>query len=283
MLYAPQGKSNTFQVGKVFRRETSSRNQKRLREFYQFDYDMKGYPERFSVFECLDTLIDCLDVIGIGRDMYDVKINDRRIVNKLLENAKVPEELRKTTCSTIDKLDKYRSWELVTKELKEKGVEDPDKVRAEFCKNIQQRTRSKDGYWMEPAYFDTIPNLSYSSTLVRGLDYYTGVVFEVVLKDTRMSIAAGGQYNDSIGFSIGLDRIQDLIPPLSEYQRKTWYLITFGGIEVEIAALKRAREMRQDYYRVKIYPIKKASKIKNAIAKINKDSGLFEVLGPDDI
>ena len=148
--------------------------------------------------------------------------------------------------------------------------------------------------YISPAVFEMFPQLQRDGTLVRGLDYYTGVVFEVKLRiknrnGSACSISGGGQYQDSIGFSIGLDRILDL-PSVAEKfkgalaRQKPLYLITFGGDHVQAQALKKAKEIREERgIPVKIYPIPKAAKIKNAIAKANNDSGEFLVFGPDDL
>ena len=281
----------SFQVGKVFRRDTPNQSQLRWREFYQFDYDLKGFDdETHAILECLDTLYTCLEKLGLGRDQCTVSINDRRAINAALARAEIPAEYWKTTCSTLDKLDKLGSWDAVVGELRDvKGV--PNAERIQKC--VEEIDLTTDEY-ISPSVFEVFPDLRFDGTLVRGLDYYTGVVFEVKLGDknkngSSCSISGGGQYRDSIGFSIGLDRILDhpnVVATFSDRleKKKPLYLITFGGKEVQMEAIKKARGLRKERgVPVKIYPIPKPAKLKNAIEKANKDSGEFLVFGPDDL
>ena len=265
IMYAPLGKSCTFQVGKVYRREKASTSSMRLREFYQFDYDLKGYPIEYSRLEILDALFSTLDCIGLDRTCYTVYVNDRNSVNTALADI-VPQEQLNTVCSSLDKLDKIGKQKVV-EELVSKNISDPTKVIDAINNNVCTIDKTLFGY-----------PIQYLPTLVRGLDYYTGIIFEVVLNKQRITIAAGGEYQDSIGFSLGLDRILELCKPIDS--QEVIYIITFGDRVRE--AMERARVLRDGGSPAQVYPITSEKQLRNAIAKINKLSGLFEVVGPSD-
>lgn len=251
MKYAPNGKSKTFQFGKVYRRDNPSAG--RWREFYQFDYDMKGYPQKYGLFECIDLLWQLLKIAKV--DAEQIIINDISRSKRLLENYSA-EEI-KIIFSTLDKFDKVNDWEKILVELKNKEINDVDRIQSLFSQDyvIPQLDELNIPYKVVP-------------TLVRGLSYYTGYVFEVVGVN-GLSIAGGGEYGEFIGFSIGIDRIVD-ISDIQLKPAKMLHLISFGN--TEILVLKKAKEFRQKGYIVNVVYISSYKQIKNAVAKIKSGS-----------
>lgn len=244
MLYERRQNSKTFQVGKVFRRENNSSTQNRFREFYQFDIDFKGIYPTLSLVEMFLLLSDCLRTVGLKKSEYKILVNSRVFIDNVLKTNKFPEELKASTCSSIDKIDKL-GWPQVIKELCNKGISiDPQAFPLSFetsalPDSIQQLQQILEDYDIE---------IEWLPTLVRGISYYTHHIFEVVVpapenqvskdqvsKDTNSksnatshsksnskshstshsepawTIAGGGEYDkDMIGFSLGLDRILSL-------------------------------------------------------------------------
>jgi histidyl-tRNA synthetase len=236
-------------IGKVYRRETTSASNKRLREFYQADFDFVGgfgelLPE-LSIFSMIQKFF-----ADIGWKDYEIIYNYRQILNLCIERANIDNVLFTTVCSSIDKLDKkeeaYVRAELLEKGLTEievvglfEAVDDlkivPPDVK-KFDDRFRECLQNMSGIDMSKIRFDR--------TLARGSDYYTGIIFEVKLTSGNMSssVAGGGRYDElipsylpekkkskkrrkaeaagkvfpkevfpMIGFSFGLDRLMDLV------------------------------------------------------------------------
>lgn len=237
-------KMRRFQVGKVWRRDQPNMKAGRFREFTQVDYDyLDGQCDiNLADAETLSLLIDTLDTI-VGTN-YLVRLNDRNILYNLLEYCGVPTNLYTSICSTIDKLDK-KKWKSLIPELLQKGLNQDviDKLNVELttwknvtCDNIQDvQFISRDVSTRIIKIFEYLQLLLNSTTdklckikldftLARGLDYYTGIIFEVMLtgkKNNIGSIAGGGRYDNlceipCVGFSLGIDRILASRQPLSK-------------------------------------------------------------------
>lgn len=230
-----------YHIAKVYRRDNPARG--RYREFYQCDFDIAGqYDLMVPDFEVLKVLTEILDKLDIGD--YEVKINHRRLLDGMLEICGVPAEKFRTICSAIDKLDKL-AWEDVRKEMvQDKGL--TEEVADKIGKLVQKKGKplellaeltNEDSPFRGNAaseqalaelkqlfsYMDVgkcLNRFVFDLSLARGLDYYTGVIFEAVFVGTvKMgSIAAGGRYDDlvgmfssvqvpSVGMSLGIERV----------------------------------------------------------------------------
>lgn len=201
-----------YTIGKVYRRDNLSRNQIRLREFTQCDFDIVGeHNIEWNNEEVLNYLIDCIKSCYTDVEII-VRINDKQfLLNKLAKCGVRLKEI-KPICSALDKLDKVPK-DKVRLECLEKGIYENVWAQVDTFISTQQ---------LIPLYLQTTnlaPYLQWDSSLVRGLDYYTGLIFEVVVKsgDQMTTIAAGGRYDNlfetlggrprqCVGFSIGLDR-----------------------------------------------------------------------------
>jgi histidyl-tRNA synthetase len=230
-----------YQIGKVFRRDKPSPG--RYREFMQCDYDCldKNNEVRTDI-ETLTLLNDILTVLKekFGLPEYIIRINSREIINDMLTQSDIDESLFSTVCSSIDKLDKI-SWDDVKNEISAKGVFDISiqKLGKFFFQKditfVNKNTVDK----MEKILKERLP-LKLDTTLCRGLTYYTGIIFEVVLKNEKsLSIAGGGRYDNlcdipCVGFSLGIDRILEYIKTEIPSSVKVWVLEINKGNKIEI-------------------------------------------------
>ena len=144
----------------------------------------------------------------------------------MMNSCSIPPELFDGVCSSIDKLDKY-SWDIIGEEIIGKGV---DIESVGKLKMIIENNKLDD----DPSNLNDIlqntSNTVLDLSLARGLNYYTGTIFEVVLKDVKSpSIAGGGRYDDlcgipCIGFSLGIDRILNYCSYRKPNNIKAWVI-----------------------------------------------------------
>lgn len=240
-----------YQIGKVYRRDNPSMTKGRYREFYQCDFDIAGqYSEMIPDVECVRIMKEILGGLDIGD--FTVKVNHRLILDGMFETCGVPSDKFRGICSSVDKLDKT-PWEEVREEMiNEKHLDEKvaDKIGdyvkrhggAELVeellqiKEIAENKRAKEGlesmklFFIYCELYDVLDKVSFDLSLARGLDYYTGIIFEAVLKGEPLtidgeqtsigSIAGGGRYDNlvgmfdskhknvpCVGMSIGIERI----------------------------------------------------------------------------
>ncbi|XP_077287406.1 histidine--tRNA ligase isoform X3 [Arctopsyche grandis] len=243
-----------YHIAKVYRRDNPSITRGRYREFYQCDFDIAGtFDPMIPDAECVRVVVEILESLDIGQ--FVVKLNHRRLLDGIFEACGVSSGCFRTACSSIDKLDKS-PWEEVRKEMiEEKGlsVEATDHIgeyvrlngHSELIEKLltdEKLSKSKaaqeglDAIKLLLQYCDIFgltDKISFDLSLARGLDYYTGVIFEAVLKCDGVvkneessvgSIAGGGRYDNLVGMfdsknkqvpcvgvSIGVERIFSVI------------------------------------------------------------------------
>jgi histidyl-tRNA synthetase len=230
----------SLQAGPVWRAERPQKG--RYRQFYQCDIDLIGEPGVLAEAELIEATSQALAAVGL--DGTTVRLSDRRFLGALAEAAGLPEASRDGFFIILDKLDKI-GWDGVRAELEELGFS-PGPVSAALDKiaDLQDLAPAKIG----DALANAVPNMGddaiedlatttacldrlaagqplswqFDPTLVRGMGYYTGQIFEISHPKTRSSVAGGGRYDKLIGrsldrdvpacgFSIGFERIVDLL------------------------------------------------------------------------
>ena len=274
---------------------------------FQLDFDIAGvYDPMMPDAENLSIIFESLDAIGLGKDVT-IKINHRKILDGLFRVVGVPEDKIRTISSAVDKLDKS-PWEEVKKEMVEqKGL--PATVADDIGKIVQNHgtlpvileqlksderlctsedvRKGLEDMTLLLQYttdFGVVDKLSFDLSLARGLDYYTGLIYEVVCalpsqgssKGSRSteaqvgSIAAGGRYDNlvgtlgdtqipCVGVSFGIDRIFTILKARRAKQadgklrarKLDVFVMAFGsGLPSErmaiVGELRRAK-LRTDY------------------------------------
>jgi histidyl-tRNA synthetase len=242
-----------YHIGKVYRRDTPQMSKGRFREFYQCDFDIAGpsYGKMIPDSEVLKVLVEILSELKLGK--FIVKLNHRKILDATVALSGISEDKFKIVCSSVDKLDK-EPWELVKKELLDKGIteEQCDKLwsfvqlkdspwalleklkQNEALNNYQKSKEALEEMTTLFEYLDIMKiteNFSFDLSLARGLDYYTGLIYEAVLTDSDKvgSIAGGGRYDEllgmfssksipAVGVSIGIERVFNIL----EEHLKVW-------------------------------------------------------------
>ncbi|SKB64553.1 histidyl-tRNA synthetase [Parapedobacter luteus] len=289
-----------FQIQPVWRADRPQRG--RYREFYQCDVDVVGSDSLLNEAEFVLIYHEALTNLGLSD--FTIKLNNRKILTGIAEVLGKPELIVDMTVA-IDKLDKIGLDGVVT-ELLDRGFspEDLEKLQPiiqlqgsnmEKIENLKQVLASSAiglqgideletvlGY-VEKLTGDTaLLNrfVAVDITLARGLNYYTGCIFEVATNEVRMgSIGGGGRYDDltgmfglkgltGVGISFGADRIYDVLEELGLFPestaQSTKVLISNFDKLAELYALPLLQKLRNADIAVELYPA--AAKLKKQLA-----------------
>ena len=226
-----------YQIQPVWRADRPQKG--RYREFYQCDADIVGSESLLNEVDLVALYVTAFEKLNLP---VEIKINNRQILLALAEICGGSEKLIDLTIA-IDKLDKI-GWEKVQVELSSKGFTPAQQEIIQTYLNIEGSNEEKlkklaallgDNASGQTGIAELNYVLNYHNntgmakhlvadfTLARGLNYYTGLIFEVKAKDAQMgSIGGGGRYNDltslfgvpnipGVGISFGVDRIYDVI------------------------------------------------------------------------
>lgn len=224
------GVFRAIQMGPVWRAERPQKG--RYRQFVQCDIDIIGEPGGLAEVELITATAATLDALGLTG--WSVRINDRRILTAMLIHWGVPADLHERALITIDKLDKLGP-DGVAAELAEHGIS-ADGLADTLGTSGWSLLDSADPKGGPPAWLDAdaysdlltlrdaLPHvdLHFDPSLVRGMGYYTGTIFEVAHPSSSSSLGGGGRYDGMIGrflgtdvpacgFSLGFERIVDLV------------------------------------------------------------------------
>lgn len=227
-----------YQIGKVYRGERAQRG--RFREFYQCDIDIIGDGELSLINDAEIPSIIYTTFKELGFNNFTISINNRKILNGLFESLELKENAV-DILRIIDKIDKIGK-ENVIKEIKDLNVDDNkiEKIMSfiQISGNVEDTIKSLKELNIENELFNLgvqelqevtkniaifgVPSENYKIdlTIARGLDYYTGTVYETFLNDYRNlgSVCSGGRYDNlaeyytdkklpGVGISIGLTRL----------------------------------------------------------------------------
>ncbi|KAG9236008.1 histidyl-tRNA synthetase-like protein [Amylocarpus encephaloides] len=200
-----------YHIAKVYRRDQPAMTKGRMREFYQCDFDIAGvYDPMLPDAEIVRIITEVFEGLG-WKGRYTIKLNHRKILDGIFEVCGVPTDKIRTISSAVDKLDKL-PWEEVRKEMTEEkglaakvadkiGVYVVQKGQRDLLSKLQQdETLMANGSMkagladMELLFtyleaFDALENVSFDLSLARGLDYYTGVIYEVVTEGSAPNSA----------------------------------------------------------------------------------------------
>ena len=274
-----------YQIQPVWRADRPQKG--RFREFYQCDADVVGSESLWQEVELVQLYLKSFSELQIPVTLH---INNRKILSGLAEFAGISDQLIDFTVA-LDKLDKIGK-EGVVKELLEKNISQEsidqldflfsqsDDALENFLQLKEKFAENEIGlHGVEELEFVLTKcmdlgispeNLKFDITLARGLDYYTGAIFEVKANDVAMgSIGGGGRYNNltevfgvknipGIGISFGLDRIYlvmeelGLFPDNSESTVK--YLFANYGETEAVEALKIIQKIRERGVSAELYP-----------------------------
>ncbi len=263
-----------YALGPVWRADRPGKG--RFREFTQCDLDTVGSSSPLADAETLLAIDDGLTALGVPE--FRIELNSRQALHGLLDAYGVPEELGTRVLITLDKLDKLRP-DAVAAELTDRGLpaataeslvadlaaDDPDRIR----KQLDGTERGRAGL----AEVDRLLALTghlpagrvvFTPRMVRGLDYYTGAIFEVTAPGFPGSIASGGRYDGLVaalggpdlpacGGSIGIERILSTQAGDADAEPGLDVALTVLATDTEPALVGLAAGLRAAGLRVGVY------------------------------
>lgn len=282
-----------YTIAQCWRFETTQRGRKR--EHYQWNMDIIGVDSIFAEAELLSAVVTFFESVGITSKDVGLKVNSRKVLGAVLQQAGVPDDKFAETCIIIDKLDKI-GGEAVQKELQKKVG-----LPSETSERIVAATKAKSlDEFAELAgvgdseevselrrLFELAEDYGYAdwlqfdASVVRGLAYYTGVVFEGFDRaGVLRAICGGGRYDKllslygskkevpCVGFGFGDCVIIELLQEkgvLPEFPESVEYVVAAYNLDMMGKAMNVARRLRQAGKAVDVYPdiakrVKKAFK-----------------------
>ena len=265
-----------FQVGNVWRADRPQKG--RFRQFMQCDIDIIGDSSNLAEIELISSTVTMLGELGLGN--VTVRINDRRLLKSMATACDIEQEKLSSVFIALDKLDKIGidgvKEELAKLEIAESSIEKycsyfKNTQNTSTCKQFFENFKDAEDIDASKNIDDIIycvkdvisknGNIVFDPTLVRGMSYYTGTIFEISLAEMNMSIAGGGRYDKMIGefcgldvpacgFSIGFERIlwllkQNNFRDSSETQKVAYLISKDVSVEktkqtMQVVAQKRA-------------------------------------------
>ncbi len=273
-----------YQIQPVWRADKPQKG--RYREFYQCDVDVIGSDSLLNEVELVQIIDEVFNKLGVS---HTIKLNNRKVLYGIAESLGAT-GLFMTLTVAIDKLDKIGIGN-VKKELEEGGLDREAIVRVEEILNFTGPTTEKFRFLEEKLkssetglkgiremetvfrHVDSLEpgaRVEFDLTLARGLNYYTGAIFEVVSNDVAIgSICGGGRYDDltgifgmpgvsGVGVSFGADRIYDVMTerrlfPEDASSTTRVFLVNFG-VEEQQYCMKLLGRLRMSGINAELYP-----------------------------
>jgi histidyl-tRNA synthetase len=300
-----------FSMPQLFRYERQQRG--RLREHFQWNVDLIGEDAVEADAEVLAVALDGLRELGLTAEDIRARVSDRRLLAALLTSAGVPDEALESTYAVVDKVEREPRERIEERLSEEVGLarDVGDRVLALF--RAPELDQVDEAFGSDP---EVAPHLArmrqmlevlddlglgdfvaFDLSIVRGLAYYTGPVFEIFDRAGEFrAICGGGRYDrllefvggeplPAVGFGMGdvvlgeILREKGLAP---EYRRSVDFFIVVIGDEQATPARKLARALRDEGHSV-VYGLKGQSVRKQFSAAATEGAARTLILGPEEI
>lgn len=293
-----------LQIGSVWRADRPQRG--RYRQFTQCDIDILGEPSNLAEIELITATTTTIGRLGFKN--FEIRINERRILKAMAAYSGFSEEQYDDVFITLDKMDKI-GLDGVSEELSKNGYpkEAIDKYLGLFELLADKRDVAEGvaflsetlGAYLDKEVADNLTEIAaavnetkaadftlvFDPTLVRGMSYYTGTIFEIAMPDLGAACGGGGRYDRMVGkftgkdvpacgFSIGFERIILLLMEsgftIPESPKKVAYLVEKGcPAEKIVEVMKQAKEARENGQQVLVVRMNKNKKFQKE--QLNKE------------
>ncbi len=299
-----------YQIQPVWRADRPQKG--RYREFFQCDIDVIGSHDLFNEAELLKISDEIFKKLNIN---INLKINNRKILSGITEVLGIAENFTDITVA-LDKLDKI-GWEKVKNELLQKNIPHQaiDKLaeivkisasneqKMEYLKDLLKNSETgSKGISEISDVLQYLKNMKveapvvFDITLARGLNYYTGAIFEITSRDVAIgSISGGGRYDDltsifgmkdisGVGISYGAERIYDVMDKLQLFPPEldcfsTILLVNMGKAELSYV-LPLSHDLRKNGISVEVFPDN--AKLKKQMNYAHKNNIPFVIIAGKD-
>lgn len=306
-----------MQLGNVWRADRPQRG--RFRQFMQCDIDVLGEASNLAEIELILAMSTVLGRLDFKK--YTIRINDRRILKGIAKYCSFPEDKYDDVFIVLDKMDKI-GLDGVREELIESGYDAgsvekcmeifaSDEINGDRADSVSalEKLAKKLGESLEEGVLDNLTeiisvttgtgnaelNVRFDPTLVRGMSYYTGPIFEISMDEYGGSVGGGGRYDTMVGrflgqdtpacgFSIGFERIAMLlmereyrIPSKSE---KVAFLLEKKCSPEQVReTIEKANALRKEGKRVSVMRMKKNKKFQKEQLEAEGYTAIEEVFG----
>ena len=292
-----------YQIQRVWRAEKPQKG--RLREFYQCDIDIIGTRSLIAEAEVAKMIVTVFEELGF--EDFKIMINSRRLLNDVISKFGVAEDKVMDVIRVIDKLDKI-GLEAVIEMLEEIGIREGAEIMAYLSTgNDNYETLGKLGEFDLSEIQEFLGYckklgvdekfIKFDPSLARGLDYYTGISFEVVSERFNFgALCAGGRYDDlcglfcdedfsGVGVAFGFERIMIALEEMGAFDEvglNSQVLVTIFDEKSETSSLKIYSELVSEGINSEIYF--ERSKLSKQLKYANKKQIPFVIVcGPEEI
>jgi len=301
-----------YHISRVWRHDNPQRG--RYREFWQCDIDIVGSPYPEADAEIVNVLSEALENLGIAN--FKIRLNDRRLLAGIFEES-LPLKDVISVYRIIDKLDRI-GYEGIREELLKRGYTEPvvekilniisisgkpEKVLEELSEAFGRNEKVLQAINHLSEMLNFINNrqrVSIELSLVRGLDYYTGPIFEYIVEQPKIgSIAGGGRYDNlieiytgkhtpSTGGSIGIERVIDAGLELGIFKlsqktyTKVYVLALRFDKNVYKYALSVANELRRNNIPTQIDVMRRSEQAQRRYV-MKKGINIIVYIGPKEV
>ncbi|MBI2338548.1 histidine--tRNA ligase [Candidatus Daviesbacteria bacterium] len=282
-----------YQIQPVWRAENTQKG--RFREFLQCDIDTVGLSSPLSDAEVIATVAKSLEQLGFIN--YKIIINDREIFSNMIKQGVFSDGSMQTILRAMDKLKKV-GREAVLDEMIKKGLSSEKATYAlQTIEGLQPTQRIQE-------IFELLSNIGipegqyeFSPSLARGLDYYTGLIFEVEVEEySAGSVAGGGRYDKligmfagkdipAVGVAFGFDRIMEAMDQLKLFPANlttTKVLVTVFSKELESESIKATSLLRSNNINCELWLDPEAKLDKQLKYADQKGIPYAVIIGPDE-
>lgn len=303
-----------YQMQPVYRADRPGHG--RFREFYQCDIDVIGAPAPLAEISLLHAVSDVFEALNF--EAITIDVNDRRILRAMIEFSEIPLTLETSAIMAIDKLDKI-GVDGVLKELDERGIaaESAKKLLASIALEASNEAtisglRERLSQFPEAlTAIDELEILSQAAerflkkpnaicvapALARGLNYYTGAIFEIHAKGLASSLAGGGRYDNligsfsgsqipAVGISLGFERICVILEQNKQLENcgsPVDVIVTLYDSSCLMACLELSSQVRALGFSCELYPGGYAKLQKQFKYANDRGARYVAIIGPEEL
>ena len=292
-----------YQIQPSYRAENTQKG--RYRQFTQCDIDIIGPKSAVSDAEILAVIHESLTKLHIPK--FTIHVNSRAILYDLMKMAHIPEDKWNTVLQTVDKINKKTKdeldAELVTKGFASglfSGTIHPllEQISAQYT----EHQTTSDPYVNDVITYAKamgVVHMQFNPSIVRGLDYYTGPIFETVVDEPAIgSVTGGGRYDNliqqlggpditAVGTTLGLDRLCDVIEELHLWNdlptTVTTVLVSQFSPDMTMQAVTTAHTLRAAGIATELYQDPQAKLEKQLKYALSKGIPYLVIQGPEEI